>query len=342
MTTAHKVILGTMTFGTGPGGRIADKSIIQKSLDYFKSKGHDEVDTARMYTAGNTEIVLGEMEVPKHFKVASKINPAVFGDHSPEKLREQFSTILKALQADKVDVLYLHAPDYGTPFEATCGVMNELHKEGKFNEWGLSNFASWEVAQIVTICKERKWIAPTVYQGMYNPITRGVELELIPCLHEFGMRFYAYNPLAGGLLTGKFSYEQEDPVADGAATKGGRFDPSHVQGQRYRERFWRKPLFDAIDIVKSASEKEGITIVEASMRWMANHSKLNSAKYGDATLVGGSSFEQIAANIDYLGKGPLSPAILDAFDKAWLVASPSSPPYFRDKEVRIEIELLSL
>ncbi|KXS13563.1 aflatoxin B1 aldehyde reductase member 2 [Gonapodya prolifera JEL478] len=337
MTATHKVILGTMTFGTGPGGRIADKTIIQKILDYYKSKGHKEVDTARMYCAGNTEEVLGEMEVPKQFEIASKINPAVFGDHSPEKLRSQFDTILKALKADKVDLLYLHAPDYGTPFDVTAGVMNELYKEGKFKEWGLSNFSSWEVAQIVTICKERGWIAPTVYQGMYNPITRGVELELIPCLHEFGLRFYAYNPLAGGLLTGKFSFDQEDPVADGVATKGGRFDPSHVQGQRYRERFWRKPLFDAIEIVKQASEKEGISIVEASMRWMANHSKLNSEKFGDATLVGGSSFEQLAANIDYLSKGPLPATILDAFDKAWLVASPQSPPYFRDKELMLSM-----
>ncbi|VTJ50722.1 Hypothetical predicted protein [Marmota monax] len=69
--------------------------------------------------------------------------------------------------------------------------------QGKFLELGLSNYAAWEVAEICTLCKSNGWILPTVYQGMYNATTRQVETELFPCLRQFGLRFYAFNPLAG-------------------------------------------------------------------------------------------------------------------------------------------------
>ena len=70
--------------------------------------------------------------------------------------------------------------------------------EGKFKEFGLSNYASWEVADIYHICKRNGWVLPTVYQGMYNAITRMVEGELFPALRHFGLRFYAYNTVRNG------------------------------------------------------------------------------------------------------------------------------------------------
>jgi len=63
-------------------------------------------------------------------------------------------------------------------------------------EFGLSNFNAWEVAEIATLSSERGWLKPTVYQGVYNAIERGIEAELFPCLRKFGLRFYAYSPLA--------------------------------------------------------------------------------------------------------------------------------------------------
>merc|ERR1712042_382900 len=73
--------------------------------------------------------------------------------------------------------MYLHAPDHNTPLEVTLGVMDKLHKEGKFNQLGLSNYSSWLVAEVVNLCKANNWIKPTVYQGMYSTITRQVEEE---------------------------------------------------------------------------------------------------------------------------------------------------------------------
>ena len=91
---------------------------------------------------------------------------------------------------------YLHGPDRSTPFEVTLKAVDELHKEGKFKRFGISNFMSWEVAEIVTICRQHGYIQPTVYQGYYNAIQRKVEPELFPCLRKFGISFYAFSPRA--------------------------------------------------------------------------------------------------------------------------------------------------
>jgi len=116
---------------------------------------------------------------------------------------------LNALGVDKVAIYYLHAPDITTPLEETFSAVNELHKAGNFTELGLSNYAAWDVVRIHWFCKSKGWVQPTVYQGMYNAITRSAEAEMIPALRACGMRGYWYNPLAGGMLTGKYNFSEE-------------------------------------------------------------------------------------------------------------------------------------
>lgn len=110
---------------------------------------------------------------------------------------------------------YLHAPDRTTPFEVTLKAVDDLYKEGKFKRFGLSNYmscvcffsphafetcslvpilTSWEVVEVVGICKANGYIQPTIYQGIYNAMHRKVEPELFPCLRKFGIAFYEYNP----------------------------------------------------------------------------------------------------------------------------------------------------
>jgi aflatoxin B1 aldehyde reductase len=78
---------------------------------------------------------------------------------------------LKELGADCVDIYYLHAPDHSVPYVETLAAVDALHKEGKFVQFGLSNYAAWEVAEIWNICNERGWVRPTVFQAMYNAIS---------------------------------------------------------------------------------------------------------------------------------------------------------------------------
>ena len=108
----------------------------------------------------------------------------------------------------------------------------ELFQQGKFRHFGLSNFAAWQVAEVVELCRRHGWMEPEVYQGMYNALTRDVERELFPCLRNYGMRFYAYNPLAGGLLTGKHLSMEQIP-------EDGRFN----RERGYLDRYWKQDYF---------------------------------------------------------------------------------------------------
>ncbi|XP_005544645.3 aflatoxin B1 aldehyde reductase member 2 isoform X2 [Macaca fascicularis] len=203
-------VLGTMEMG-----RRMDAPASAAAVRAFLERGHTELDTAFMYSDGQSETILGGLGLGLgggdcRVKIATKANPWDGKSLKPDSLRSQLETSLKRLQCPRVDLFYLHAPDHSTPVEETLRACHQLHQEGKFVELGLSNYAAWEVAEICTLCKSNGWIVPTVYQGMYNATTRQVETELLPCLRHFGLRFYAYNPLAGGLLTGKYKYEDKD------------------------------------------------------------------------------------------------------------------------------------
>lgn len=104
--------------------------------------------------------------------VATKVNPWVKDGFTFNSVVAQFSESLSSLQVPYVDLLYLHAPDHETPLEETLSACEKLHKEGKFKELGLSNYSAELVRKVFSICNERGWIKPTVYQGMYNAITR--------------------------------------------------------------------------------------------------------------------------------------------------------------------------
>lgn len=184
-----RVILGLMTFGPpgseAKGGRITDLDEYNKNLDYFQQRGYNEVDTARAYIAGDQEAFTQEARwKDRGLTLATKCFPVQPGDHSPEKLRASLEKSLKELGADCVDIFYLHAPDRKTPFEETLKAADELFKEGKFVQLGLSNFAAWEVAEIWNIAHERGLVKPTIYQAMYNAITRDIERELVPALRK--------------------------------------------------------------------------------------------------------------------------------------------------------------
>uniref|UniRef100_A0A3Q3QEB9 NADP-dependent oxidoreductase domain-containing protein n=1 Tax=Monopterus albus TaxID=43700 RepID=A0A3Q3QEB9_MONAL len=271
-------VLGTMAFG----GR-ADAKQSLEMVKTFLDRGHNQVDTALMYVDGKSETVIGDMNLPKTVRIATKANPWNGKTLKPESVRSQLETSLQNLRTDCVDLFYLHAPDHQTPIQDTLKACNDLHKEGKFIEFGLSNYASWEVAEIVCICRHNNWIAPTVYQGMYNATTRQVETELLPCLRYYGMRFYAYNPLAGGLLTGKYHYKDKE-----GSQPEGRFFGNNWAAT-YRDRYWKQSHFQGIDVVLKALESvygsEKPTLTSAAIRWMYHHSQLKG-DLGDGVIIG--------------------------------------------------------
>jgi len=316
------IVMGAMTFGKEgtEGARVHDLKDVEGILDVFQKHGHTEIDTARTYTGGTSEEYLGELGWQKRgLKMETKLYPNVSGSryasavkisHSPEDLRKHLDASLKALKTDSLDMWYLHAPDRSTPYEVTFKAVNELYKEGKFKRLGISNYMSWEVAEIVGICKTNGYIQPTVYQGIYNAIHRTIEPELIPCLRKFGLSFYAFNPLGGGFFTGRYT------SLDDKTEAGSRFDPEKGQGRNYRKRYWNEHYFNALSKISAVAEKHGLTLAEVAIRWISHHSQLKK-EYGDAVLIGASSLNHIEQNLIDFEKGPLPEEVVKVLDEAW-------------------------
>ncbi|GAM42910.1 hypothetical protein TCE0_044r17304 [Talaromyces pinophilus] len=320
--TKIPIVFGAMTFGRKgvEQARIHDFKDASAMLDLFQSHGGKVVDTARVYGEGSSEEYLGELDWQgRGLVVDTKLYPNVADGtgnmtHSAEDLRKYLDESLRALKTDKIDLWYLHGPDRNTPYEETFRTCNELHKEGKFNRLGLSNYMAWEVAYISDMCIHNGWIRPTVYQGVYNAIHRTVELELFPCLRHYGITFYAFSPLAGSQLTGRYKRDTSDTSIESMS----RFDPNTFQGRKYRRRFWNDTIFDALDVIREAAGKHQLTEMECALRWIVHHSQLDSSR-GDSVIIGASSLQQLEQNLGDLEKEPLPENVVEALDKAWAI-----------------------
>ena len=310
-----KIILGTMTFGEQ-----VEQATAEILLQAFTDAGHNELDTAHTYCDGRTEEMLGRMlpaAARSKLYIASKVNPWNDDGLQPAEVKRQMAEILRRLGSDSVDLLYLHSPDLETPVTKTLECCFELFQQGKFKHFGLSNFASWQVAEVVEICRRNGWMEPEVYQGMYNALTRDVERELFPCLRNYGMRFYAYNPLAGGMLTGKHLSIEQIPDA-------GRFQLE----RGYLDRYWKKDYFDVLQELQAACIDSDIKPVEAAMSWLVNHS-LMDATLGDGIILGASSPTHLEQNMTACTLGPLPQTIVDILDRGWEIIKPDCFRYFR-------------
>ncbi|KAF8140787.1 NADP-dependent oxidoreductase domain-containing protein [Mycena galopus ATCC 62051] len=318
------VVFGAMLIGAPASTeavRVTTPEATTELLDIFQKHGHTEVDTARMYTGGTSEEMLGVIGWQERgLKIQTKIFPTKGKNaswltaeeltHSPADLRKGLKNSLAALKTEKVDIYYLHAPDRSVPYEDTLREINNIYLEGAFARFGLSNYPAWEVAQICEICKRNGWVLPTVYQGIYNALHRGVEPELIPCLRAYGISFYVYNPLAGGFLTSRYTRDQS--VFDSS----DRFNPDRRHGAHGRMRYWNEPNFKALDLLRPAIAPNGITESEAALRWLAHHSVLRK-ELGDAIIIGVGSKKHLEENLDALDKGPLPDDVVVALDAGW-------------------------
>lgn len=310
-----KQILGSMTFGDQ-----VDQNTAQAMLNRFIEAGNREIDTAHIYADGRTEEMLGQLLPPAargKIHLATKVNPWNDDGLKPDQVRKQLAESLQRLGSESVDLLYLHSPDLDTPVAQTLEACFELFQQGKFRDFGLSNYAAWQVAEVVELCRQHGWMEPVVYQGMYNALTRDVERELFPCLRNYGMRFHAYNPLAGGLLTGK--HRSRDDIPD-----QGRFkvEPG------YLDRYWKAEYFDVLQELQRACDESGLKPVEVALGWLVHHSLLD-ADQDDGIILGASSIEHLQQNMAACSQPPLGPEILEILDRGWEIIKPNCFRYFR-------------
>jgi aflatoxin B1 aldehyde reductase len=285
------------------GARIHTAEEAGKILDIFQKHGHNEVDSARVYGNGSTEEILGELDWQKRGLIMdTKLYPNAGRPmveqeqytRKPEDVRKGLMQSLQALKCTKIDI---------------------------FNRFGISNYMSWEVAKICEICDKHGWIKPTVYQGIYNAMHRSIEAELFPCLRHYGISLYAFQPLAGGFLTGRYKRNQDH------FEPGSRFDPGIAQGALHRGRYWNDAYFDALEAIEAAAGKHGLTVAECALRWVEHHSQMKS-ELNDAIIVGASSTRHLEGNLVDLEKGPLPEDVVEALEEAWMKVKAVAPKYW--------------
>jgi len=325
---AVQVILGAMEFG-----HTATEQLSQTILQSFLAASHREVDTARVYADGKSEQIIGRLpaaiksQITLHTKVNPLLNEAGF---TPDGITQQANASLEALQLQPspanppIDILYLHRPDPNNPIEPTLQAMNELHVRGVYRRLGLSNYPAWQVMEMYQLCVQHKYVLPSVYQGMYNALTRAVEPELFPCLRRLHIAFYAYNPLAGGMLTGRYSSYSDKP------STGERFSHGRT-ATMYSERYWKPELFTALDTLAATLQRVyggKVTMTEASLRWMLHHSILKGGE-GDGVILGASKQEQLEQNLRAVEGGPLDAEVVKVLDEAWQLCKANCQQYFR-------------
>lgn len=296
-----RICLGTMTFS----GQLNEQDSI-KVIKHALDSGINFIDTADIYNGGQSEIITGKgiKGCRENVILASKVGgPSGSGPNdkglSRKHIISSVENSLKRLNTDYLDIYYMHAPDPLTSFEETMEAMTSLVKSGKVRYIGISNFAAWQLMDILWTCDKHNLIAPSVTENVYNSITRGIESELVPCIKQNKVGLVIYNPIAGGLLSGKHS--KDHPV------ENSRF--SDLGG--YYQRYWNDDSFQAMEKLSLIAQSHGMKLLELALRWCISYSYVNSV------IIGVSRMEHLNQNLAYLEKGPLSNEILSQCDEVW-------------------------
>ena len=309
-----RLAFGTMTFGAQ-----TDEATAQRIMDCCLDAGINFIDTANVYNGGAAETIVGKTLRGRRDKVilASKVRGKMGG--APDEMGLSRTAIRKAIDAsltrlgtDYLDLYYLHMPDYDTPIEETLETMEELVRAGKLRFPAVSNYAAWQVAEILWICEKRGYHPYFISQPMYNLIARGIEDEYLPFCQRFGVAVVPYNPLAGGLLTGKHSRQ-------GGPTPGTRFDGNKM----YQARYWLDDDFAAVEELRSIAAEAGKTLVELALQWLLTQPAV------DSIILGASRLEQLQENLKAAESARLDKSVLERCDAVWKRLRGVTPKYNR-------------
>ncbi|MFI5736235.1 aldo/keto reductase [Kribbella sp. NPDC051587] len=263
-----RLCLGTMTFGLQ-----SDEPTAVAILDRATEAGITFIDTADVYpmggrleTAGRTEEIVGRwlnkrrQDFVLATKGSHKIGPRPWQQgNSRRHLIDAVEGSLRRLQTDYIDLYQLHGPDLETPIDETLTALDDLVRAGKVRYVGCSNFAAYQVARAIGRSEARNLVSFVTVQPRYNLLFRQAERELLPLCREEGIGVLPYNPLAGGMLTGKHQA--------GEATDGTRFAVDAVR-DIYRDRYWRGDVFETLAQLRSLAAEAGQSMATLALAWV--------------------------------------------------------------------------
>jgi aryl-alcohol dehydrogenase-like predicted oxidoreductase len=287
-----RICLGTMTFGLQ-----VDEDRSRSILDHASDAGVTFLDTADAYplggdltTAGRTEEIVGRWMHGRRdeFVVATKCfapmgtRPWQMGN-SRRHIFDAIDASLRRLQTDFVDLYQLHFDDPGVPLDESIEALDDLVRMGKVRYVGCSNFLAYRLARAIGRSETRKLVRFESVQPRYNLLFREYERELFPLCLEEGVGVIPYNPIAGGILSGK--HDRTKPPEEGT-----RFTLGNA-ARTYQDRYWHDNVFDTVDELVKIAGDAGIPMPTLAVAWVLQHPAITSP------IVGASRPEQLDATI---------------------------------------------
>lgn len=309
-----EVTIGTMTFGNQ-----CDESVAFTILDRAYEAGVRSIDTADVYPLGGGPELRGETErivgawlrsrgVRAEVQVLTKLHGAM-GPHRHNRglgrrhMAEAVEASLDRLGVEAIDLYQAHGYDPDTPLEEVVANFDALVRSGRIRYWGVSNWRAYQLALAIGLCDRLGLTRPVSVQPRYNALYRAIEAELVPLCLEAGIGILPYNPLAGGMLTGRYHAGQ-------AVERGSRFDLGHGAGERYRDRYWQPATLRAVTAAGRAAARHGVPVGAAALRWVIDRPGVTSA------IVGASRPEQLDESLQGVDLR-LPPAVSRALDGLW-------------------------
>jgi aryl-alcohol dehydrogenase-like predicted oxidoreductase len=306
--------LGTMTFGLQ-----CDEEQSRAILDRAAEGGINFLDTADVYplggdrsTAGRTEEIVGRWLLGKRAdyilatKCVGQMGPNLWDQGMSRKhILDAIDASLKRLQTDYVDLYQLHGFDPTTPIDEALDALDTVVRSGKARYVGVSNWMGHRLARALGRSEVKNLVRIDSVQPRYNLLFRTFERDLLPLCAEEGVAVIPYNPLAGGLLTGK--HRHEDKPNDGRFTLGRA-------GAMYQQRYWHEGEFEAIETLKGVAAEAGTSLATLAVSWVMANPAVT------APIIGASRPDQLADSLAAVEDGPMAQDLKDKLDdltKPW-------------------------
>ncbi len=290
-TLVSEICLGTMTFG-GRGFWTAIGTLDQSVADAIVARALDAgvnfIDTADVYSEGLSEEITGRAIVNSGRKrtdvvLATKANGTVgpgVNDRGSSRVHvmDAVKASLKRLGTDYIDLYQIHAFDTLTPVEETMRALEDLVRQGHVRYVGVSNWPAWTIMKALGLADRHGWVRPVTLQAYYTIAGRDLEREIAPLLEAERIGLLVWSPLAGGLLSGKYSREGDAPGGARRAT----FDFPPVDRER---------AFACIDVMRSIADARGVSVARIAIAWLLHRPIVTSV------IVGAKTTEQLDDNL---------------------------------------------
>ena len=285
-----RLCLGTMTFGLQ-----SDEATGFAIMDRAAEGGVDFLDSSDAYplggdldSRGRTEEIIGRWMLGKRdrFIIATKCfaptGPAPFdAGNSRKHIMSAVDASLRRLQTDYIDLYQLHGYDLDTPIDETLSALDDLVHSGKVRYIGCSNFLTYQLVRAIGRSETLRLARFDSVQPRYNLLFRQIERDMLPFCEEDGVGVIPYNPIAGGLLSGK--HDRSKPPEEGTRFTLG------TAGRMYQDRYWHDNVFDTVDQLGKLAGEAGIPLPTLAVAWTLANPAIT------APIVGASRPEQLDA-----------------------------------------------